>query len=87
MLFSIVCDVYRMNWLVHPLETVGQNPMIAYAAPQLFILPLLNLTGFSYWLDMLNQNAWQGFLRGVIVTALAICIAAFCTKKKWFWRT
>lgn len=87
MAFSALCDVRRVNRLVSPLQLVGQNPMIAYVAPQLLIMPLLHLTGLSTWLDMLNQNAWAGFLRGVIVTTLALCVAVFCTKKKWFWRT
>ncbi|WP_281643993.1 DUF5009 domain-containing protein [Bacteroides zoogleoformans] len=85
--FSVLCDVRRVNRLVRLLELVGQNPMIAYVTPQLLIMPLLHLTGLAAWLDLLNQNAWAGFLRGVIVTTPALCVAAFCTKKKWFWRT
>jgi len=87
MAFSALCEVRRMNWLVNLLQLVGQNPMIAYVAPQLLIMPLLHFTGLSTCLDLLNQNAWVGFLRGVIVTSLALCVAILCTKKKWFWRT
>lgn len=85
--FSVFCDVYRAARLVRPLELAGQNPMIAYVAPQLFVMPLLQLTGLTYYLDMLNGNPWTGFLRGIIVTSLALWVAAFCAKRKWYWRT
>lgn len=85
--FSVLCDVYRAACLVRPLELAGQNPMIAYVAPQLLIMPLLNLTGLAEYLNLLNGNAWTGFLRGMIVTSLALWVAAFCAKRKWYWRT
>lgn len=85
--FSILCDIYRWKKITGPLEKAGQNPMIAYVAPQLVVMPVLNLTGLADYLSLLNQNAWLGFLRGVIVTALAVLIAIGFTKLKWFWRT
>jgi predicted acyltransferase len=85
--FSVICDVYRWKPLARPLEMVGQNPMIAYVAPQLLVMPVLNLTGLATYLNMLNAGAWSGFLRGIIVTALAMLVAVFFTKIKWFWRT
>ena len=85
--FSILCDVYRWKALTRPLEMAGQNPMIAYVAPQLVVLPMLHLTGLSEYLSLLEQSAWAGFLRGVIVTTLAVLIAIGCTHLKWFWRT
>lgn len=85
--FSIMCDIYSCKALTAPLQMAGQNPMIAYVAPQLVVMPLLNLTGLSTYLNMLSQNAWLGFLRGVIVTTLAVAIAIGFTKLKWFWRT
>jgi len=85
--FSIMCDIYRWKALTAPLQMAGQNPMIAYVAPQLLIMPILNLTGLTTYLNMLSQNAWLGFLRGVIVTTLAVLVAVGFTKLKWFWRT
>ncbi len=85
--FSILCDIYRWKKLTLPLEMAGQNPMIAYVAPQLLVMPIIQLTGFSSWLEVLEQNTWGGFLRGVIVTALAVGIAILFTRIKWFWRT
>ncbi len=85
--FSILCDIYRWKKLTLPLEMAGQNPMIAYVAPQLLVMPILELTGLSAYLNLLQQNAWGGFLRGVIVTTLVVGVAIVFTKIKWFWRT
>ena len=85
--FSIACDLYRFPLLTRPLELAGQNPMIAYVAPQLFIMPILNLVGLSDVLAWFTQNAWLGFLRGVLVTGLAVSVAVVCSRLKIFWRT
>lgn len=87
LLFSILCDVYRWKKLVLPLEKAGQNPMIAYVAPQLVVMPVLHITGLADYLSLLNQNAWLGFARGVIVTTLSVLIAIGFTQIRWFWRT
>ena len=73
--------------MTRPLEMAGQNPMIAYVATNLVVMPMLNLIGVASYLTYLQQNAWLGFLRGVIITALATLIAIIFTKLKWFWRT
>lgn len=85
--FSILCDVYRCKALTRPLEMAGQNPMIAYVAPQLVVMPALHLTGLANYLPLLEQSAWPGFFRGVIITTLALLIAIAFTKLKYFWRT
>ena len=85
--FSILCDIYKYRRLTRPLEMAGQNPMIAYVATNLVVMPMLNLIGVASYLTYLQQNAWLGFLRGVIITALATLIAIIFTKLKWFWRT
>lgn len=85
--FSIVCDIYHWKALTKPLELAGQNPMIAYVAPQLVVMPILHLAGLTGSLSLLEHNAWLGFLHGVIITALAVLIAIAFTRLKWFWRT
>lgn len=85
--FIVICDVYRCEKLMKPLEMAGKNPMIAYVTPNLVVMPLINLLGLSGYLGMLNGNAWLGLLRGVVVTGLSVMIAMFFTKLKWFWRT
>lgn len=85
--FSIMCDIYRWRFLTLPLEMAGQNPMIAYVASALFILPLLHLTGLDSYLNLFEETPLLGFLKGVIITALAVMVAMFFTRIKWFWRT
>ncbi len=87
LVFSIMSDVSRIPSIIRPLELAGQNPMIAYVAPQLLIMPLLNLCGLTSYLDLMNNVPLLGFLRGCIVTALSVAVACVCSYKKWFWRT
>lgn len=79
--------VWYWKTLTKPLELAGQNPMIAYVAPQLVVMPILHLTGLTGSLSLLEHNAWLGFLYGVIITALAVLIAIAFARLKWFWRT
>ncbi len=65
----------------------GKNPMVAYVAGNLLLLPVLNLTGTKIYWDSMNQNAWIGFLKGVLFTALVSLITIFFVKRKWFWKT
>ncbi|TRX46809.1 DUF5009 domain-containing protein [Bacteroides sp. HF-5092] len=84
---SIICDIYRYKIITRPFEMVGQNPMIAYVAPQLVITPIIGLLGLNVFLNIFNQNAYLGFIKGLMITALSIGIASFFTYKKYFWRT
>ncbi|MEG2218069.1 MAG: DUF5009 domain-containing protein [Muribaculaceae bacterium] len=85
--FSIMCDVYRWKKVMSPLVMAGQNPMIAYVATSLLIWPLLNLIGVASYFSVFESNPWLGFLKGVILTSLAVLVAMLFTKIKWFWRT
>jgi len=87
--FVIICDIYRMRTLAAPLSMSGKNPMIAYVAAQLFIMPVLNLChiGDAFTIECFTSSPWLGFLHGLIVTSLAIMTAMFFTRIKWFWRT
>jgi predicted acyltransferase len=68
-------------------SAIGKNPMIAYTAGNLFLIPFLKLTGLYTLLDGLHHNAFQGFLRGVIFTGIVSLITIFFTNKKVFWKT
>ena len=85
--FNVICDYYKWLKATKFLVMPGQNPMIAYVATNLFVMPLLNLTGLASFLSLLADNAWLGFLRGVVLTSLAMLTAMFFTRIKWFWRT
>ncbi len=67
--------------------TNGRNPMVAYVAGSLLLTPLLHLSGFDNYINALNQNAWQGFLKGVIFTGIVSMVTYFFTIKKWYWKT
>ncbi|TAJ11930.1 DUF5009 domain-containing protein [Marinilabiliaceae bacterium JC017] len=85
--FSIISDVYRLNGIFKVFKMAGQNPMIAYVAPNLVVMPLLSLLHLTPYLDLLNHDPWCGFLRGLIVTSLSVTISVLFTRIKWFWRT
>ncbi len=65
----------------------GKNPMVAYVAGNLVVLPLLALTQTRHYWDALNQNFFMGFMKGVIFTAVVSVITIWFVKKKWFWKT
>lgn len=85
--FAIIADVYHPGKWLKPLELAGKNPMIAYVAVNMVIMPSINLLGLTEYLDWFNQNAWLGFLRGVLLTSIAVSLAMICSKLKLFWRT
>jgi len=85
--FSIVIDRFKGRRAVQLLIDNGQNPMIAYAGINNFILPVLFLTGGMKALDSLNSPPWLGFLRGLIIILLMAVTVSFFTKRKIFWRT
>jgi len=65
----------------------GRNPMLAYVAGSLLLMPILQLTGLHTVFDNMNSNAWLGFLKGVLFTGIVSLITIFCTKRGWFWKT
>ncbi|WP_071145492.1 DUF5009 domain-containing protein [Bacteroides ihuae] len=87
LLLNIICDYFRCLKSTTFLVMSGQNPMMAYVVGNLFIMPVANLLGVASLLVYFNSNAWMGFLRGVILTALSVLVTMYFTKIKWFWRT
>lgn len=65
----------------------GQNPMVAYVAGSLLLLPLMTLSGVKPYWDAMHQNAWMGFAKGVVFTGVVSLITYLFVKKRWFWRT
>jgi predicted acyltransferase len=66
---------------------VGKNPMIAYTAGNLFLLPLLRISHLETTLNLLNENVFGGFVRGLIFTSIVSIIALIFTNKRVFWKT
>lgn len=69
------------------LSVQGQNPMVAYVAGSLLLLPLMTLSGLKPYWDGMHQNAWMGFSKGVVFTAAVSLITFLFVKRRWFWRT
>ena len=65
----------------------GKNPMVAYVAGALILLPLLSLTQTKVNWDSLQQHAWIGLLKGILFTGMVSIITVLFVKKKWFWKT
>lgn len=85
--FSVISDHYRCSFISKPLELTGKNPMIAYVASSMVVIPVLTLLGIYRYIDMLSVTAWTGFLKGIILTALSMGVAVCFTKRKCFWKT
>jgi len=85
--FSVICDYFKFIKTTKFLVLAGQNPMIAYVATALVIMPILALSTLSNYLDIFKVGAFMGFLQGAILTTVAILITMFFSKNKWFWRT
>ena len=87
---TIFCIVERLSvftGMFKLFSLTGKNPMIAYTAGNLLLIPLLNLTGTLAWLDKLGESYAGGFLRGVIFTSVVALITILATKRKIFWKT
>ncbi|MBC7847068.1 MAG: DUF5009 domain-containing protein [Flavobacterium sp.] len=84
---SVICDYFKCVKSTKFLVLSGQNPMIAYVATALVVMPVLTLLSVTDYFDFFSQSAFMGFLKGVLLTTLAILITMFFSKIKWFWRT
>ena len=85
--FSIVERLGGLKKLMDILAANGKNPMIAYTAGNLFLIPLLKITTLSVYLDAMSTNAFNGFARGLIFTSAVALITVFFTRLKFFWKT
>jgi predicted acyltransferase len=86
-LFSIAQEVPIGKTVIRYLSLNGKNPMLAYVAGALLLTPLLYFTQTQSLLNQLNQDAFSGFLKGLIFTLGVSLITILCTKKRWFWKT
>ncbi len=85
--FSSMAQFKMGTALNNYLSLIGRNPMLAYVAGSLLLMPILQLTGLHSIFDNMNSGVWPGFLKGVIFTGIVSLITIFCTKKGWFWKT
>jgi ATP/ADP translocase len=83
-------DLSGINWLRAIrfwFAGLGKNPLVAYVAGSLLILPLLSISGLRLHWDSWVSTPWQGFLKGVIFTAMVSAITLFFNRKNWIWRS
>jgi predicted acyltransferase len=85
--FSVICDYFKCIKATRFLVLTGQNPMIAYVSTSMVVMPILTILTVTHYFDVFGENAFMGFLRGFLLTAAAVAITSFFSKKKWFWRT
>ncbi|KQC01918.1 DUF5009 domain-containing protein [Pedobacter sp. Hv1] len=85
--FSIVERLGCFKKLMDFLAANGKNPMIAYTAGNLFLIPLLKISTLSVYLDAMSTNAINGFARGLIFTGVVALITICFTRLKFFWKT
>jgi hypothetical protein len=72
--------------LVSAMQGTGRNPLLAYVAGALVVLPLLQLTGLhSAWLA-LNTSAATALLKGVLFTGAVLGITLLANRYKCVWR-
>ncbi len=85
--FSAICDYFKCHKATSFLVMSGQNPMVAYVAGDLLIIPLLQICGVWAYMGIFYSSQLTGFLQGVLMTSLAVLVTMFFTKIKWLWRT
>jgi predicted acyltransferase len=91
--FYSLCALLLMEQLkkgmgaIRYLAANGKNPMVAYVAGNLILIPLLGITRLSGAFDLLNKYPLTGFLRGIIFTGVVSLITAGFVKWKLFWKT
>lgn len=84
----VLCDIYHHRRICAPLTMAGKNPMIAYVAVNLLLMPVFDLLGIGdQYVDFWASTPMLAFARGLILTVLATLVAMFFTRIKWFWRT
>ncbi|MFH7042286.1 DUF5009 domain-containing protein [Paucibacter sp. JuS9] len=65
----------------------GRNPLLAYVAGALLVLPLLRLTGLHEAWSSLQGSVGLGLLKGLLFTAAVSLLTLFCNRKGWLWKS
>lgn len=75
------------NAVIRFFASNGRNPMLAYVAGNLLLLPLLHITGGMQWYKVMLQQPVTGVLGGIIFTGLVSVVTVWFTRKGWYWKT
>lgn len=85
--FCILEHYGRATAPIRYLAANGRNPMVAYVAGNLLLLPLLHLTGAIQLFSAMEHNVWLGLFRGLLFTGIVSIITIFFVNRKWYWKT
>jgi predicted acyltransferase len=85
--FAVMDKRKYFSSVTHYFSLNGKNPMVAYVAGNLLLLPLLTLTHTKALWDGMNQNAVMGLIKGLVFTGIVSLITIFFVKRRWFWKT
>ena len=85
--FSVIADRKYFSSVAKYFSLNGKNPMVAYVAGNLVLLPVLSLTALKPFWDGMVQNTFMGFMKGIVFTAAVSVITILFVKRKWFWKT
>ena len=66
---------------------VGRNPLLAYVAGSLCLLPLLHLSGLHAAWAGLNTSPTTALLKGLLFTAAVVGLTLLANRGKWVWRS
>lgn len=85
-LLLIALNGLRSAWTAW-LAGVGRNPLLAYVAGSLCLLPLLHLSGLHAAWAGLNSSAATALLKGLLFTAGVVGITWLANRYRWVWRS
>jgi predicted acyltransferase len=85
--FDLVGKMKILSRVTNWLALNGKNPLVAYVAGSLLVLPVLTLTGLKPLFDQLKHNAFEGLLKGILFTAVVSLVTVFFVKRRWFWKS
>ena len=68
------------------LAAQGRNPLLAYVAGSLVLLPLLRLSGLHAHWAALNWHWSVGTFKGLVFTGLVAVFTWWLTKRGWIWK-
>ena len=87
MAFFLLFAFEQFSILKRILAPIGQNPLLAYALPGIFILPIIDLIGLGEYYDGLTATAFQAILHGLFIVIPTALLAALATKYRIFWKS
>jgi len=81
--FSILERYGYLRQLIYFLALNGKNPMVAYTAGNLLLLPVLKLTGAMQWYAQLQGSVWGGYVSGILFTGVVSLICGKPGRSGW----